>query len=96
MNTILILFFNTKKRRGIMTDYSTKAVAHYVKNKGIQIKVLAKGTGISVNVLYRALNDEARSLRADEFLAVCGFIEKDPIEFMKKKEKSELIELQIC
>jgi DNA-binding Xre family transcriptional regulator len=66
-----------------MIDFATKAISDYVKQKGIQIKVLSRSTNISDNILYRSLNECVRPFRANEFLAICAFLEKSPSDFKK-------------
>ncbi len=66
----------------------TKAVANYIKSKGISVKTISERTGISYSVLYDSLCSKTRNrdLRADEFMAVCNFLEKDPRDFMAEKQ----------
>lgn len=60
----------------------TNAVSKFVKDKGFQIKVIAQRTGVSQNALYNSLSGK-RKLRADEYLAICDFLGKDPKDFCK-------------
>jgi DNA-binding Xre family transcriptional regulator len=66
-----------------MIDFATKAVADYIKQKDIQIKALSRSTDISDNILNRSLNKLARPLRANEFLAICVFLKKNPSDFKR-------------
>ena len=60
----------------------TKAISEFIKDKGFQIKIIAQKTGVSQNVLYNSFSGK-RKLRADEYLAVCDFLGKDPNYFRK-------------
>lgn len=60
----------------------TKAVSDFIKDKGFQIKVIAQKTGVSQNILYNSFSGN-RKLRADEYLAICHFLGKDPKDFEK-------------
>lgn len=63
-------------------DYATKNLSKYVTSKGIQISAISKATQIPYNALWMSLNPNGnRVLRADEFLNVCGFLEKNPMDF---------------
>lgn len=63
--------------------YITKRLAAYIELKGIDIKQISKGTGIAYEALYDSLRNKNRNrpLRADEYFAICRFLEKDPSEF---------------
>lgn len=64
-----------------MTDV-TQEIAKYVKEKGIAITVISEKTGIPYGVLHPCLSGKRkRKLRADEFLAVCNFLEIEPMKF---------------
>ena len=62
-------------------DDVTKAVALYVKEKGLRIDVIAQGTGVSINVLKTSIEKGTRKLQVGEFLVICRFLNKDPHEF---------------
>ena len=66
-----------------MITFTTKTVANYIKQKGIPIKELSRSTDISDYILYRSLYKMVRPLRANEFLAICAFLEKNPDDFKK-------------
>jgi hypothetical protein len=66
-----------------MIDFATKAIADYIKQEGIQIKVISQKTNISDNILDMSLNNLVRPLRANEFLAICAFLDKNPIAFKR-------------
>lgn len=55
-------------------------VASEVRRRGIKITAMAKATGIPYSVLQPSLKSR-RPLRADEFFAICDFLETDPKEF---------------
>ncbi len=62
----------------------TENVARYIAEKGISIQNLANAIGITDQVLYRSLgntNSSKRNLRDVEFLAICKFLEVDPMRF---------------
>lgn len=58
----------------------TKNVSEYVKEKGISIRTLSDGSGVSYNPLYSSITGK-RKLRADEFLSICDFLEVPPDKF---------------
>jgi hypothetical protein len=60
-------------------------VADYIKQTDIPIKVISRCTDISNNILNRSLNELARPLRANEFLAICAFLGKNPNDFKRDK-----------
>ena len=64
-----------------MTDV-TRAVSQYVKDKGVSIAALSKGTGVAYDPLRSSLVS-TRKLRADEFLSICEFLEVPPERFWK-------------
>ncbi len=66
-------------------DTATNLVADYVAQHGISRAALARGTGLSEGILRRSLSARTRSLRADEFLAVCRFLDKSPLDFAAKQ-----------
>lgn len=67
----------------------TKKVSDYVKAKKINIAALARETGIPYAALYISLCDgeRDRSLRDDELVAVCRFLEINPMDFADESEK---------
>lgn len=69
---------------------ATKALANYIKEKGIKISTIALKTGLSENVLYPSLGSgRGRKLSADEFLAVCVCLEVDPLQFYRSSDEEE-------
>lgn len=71
-------------------DLATKKLAEYVRDKGYSLLNVSKKTGIPYGRLYPCFSGK-RSLRADEFLIVCKFLEKDPFQFSEEmcKRKSQ-------
>lgn len=66
---------------------ATKALAAYINEKGISIKAISDGTGLSEGILYPSLGKgRGRELRADEYLKVCVFLELDPLRFLQMKK----------
>lgn len=66
---------------------TTKNLARYVKEKGFNLSKLSRSTGIPYSALYASLcgSDRERSLRDDELIAVCAFLNVNPMEFAGKK-----------
>ena len=63
-------------------DATTKSLSEYIQESGIRISALAKKTGIPYNALWNSLSQKRnRDLRADEFLTVCCFIRRNPMDF---------------
>lgn len=66
---------------------ATKALAAYIKERGIKISSIAKKTGLSENVLYPSLGSgRGRKLNIDEFFQVCLCLKLDPTQFCPKEE----------
>lgn len=64
-------------------DRATNCVAEYVDKLGIKISSISRGTGVPDGILRRSLSSKERDLRADEFLAICSFLDKSPFDFYK-------------
>lgn len=64
-------------------DTATGKIRDYVKDKGIKIKAIAKHTNIAPGALYSSFSG-LRPLRADEFLAVCAFLDLDPMKLTRE------------
>lgn len=64
-------------------DIATENVSKYLRDKGYNLSEVSRKTGIPYHVLYASINDDKRErdLRAGEFLAICSFIEQDPMAF---------------
>lgn len=64
---------------------ATRKMASYIKAKGVSIRAIAAATKLSTGVLYPSLRlgsaRSTRPLRVDEFLAICAFLEVDPLAF---------------
>ena len=65
----------------------TKKVADYVNAKGINISNMSRETGIPYGILIASLgtSQRNRTLRDDEFIAICTFLEVNPMDFAEKK-----------
>ena len=62
----------------------TQNVADYVNRLGINIRKMARETGLSYGILKASLAERPlrnRSLRDDEFIIICRYLEKDPLDF---------------
>ncbi len=65
-------------------DSVTKAMAEFIEEKGFQLSAISIGTNIPYSALWSSLSKSGtRSLRADEFLSVCKFIEKPAFDFYR-------------
>ena len=70
-------------------DRATTRVAEYVDKFGIKISSISRGTGVPNGILRRSLSAKERDLRADEFLAVCCFLEKSPFDFYDQQAENQ-------
>lgn len=66
-----------------------KNVSEYIKDKNINVSAMARATGISLGTLYQSVSPcveekKRRQLRDDEFIAVCKYLEKNPMDFADK------------
>lgn len=66
-------------------DYATAKLRGQIQEKGISIAKIAKNTGFPYSALWGSLSEGTRTLRADEFLSVCAFLEKNPAEYRDPK-----------
>lgn len=66
-----------------MADVATTQVADYIDRLGIKVSALSRETGIPDGILRRSLSTKERSLRVDEFLKICEFLQKEPFDFAK-------------
>ncbi|KAI4438828.1 hypothetical protein FMM80_00165 [Schaedlerella arabinosiphila] len=66
----------------------TKKVSNYVRKKGFNLSKMSRETGVPYSALYSSLCDDERerSLRDDEFIAVCNFLNVNPMVFAEEKE----------
>lgn len=69
-------------------DAITRNLAVYVRDKGINIAKMARDTGISYMALYDSLSNPARDrdIKGRELVAVCKFLEVNPMDFANIKE----------
>lgn len=70
-----------------MTDEPTAKIAEYIDKKGVSLVAIARATGISEGILRRCFSVGKRDLRAGEFLRVCRFLERDPMEFSSQRRE---------
>ncbi len=72
-----------------MLDDLTMNVSTYIKKMGINLTKVSKDTGIPYMALYDSLlnKDRNRELKAKEFIAVCKFLNVDPMDFANKEKK---------
>lgn len=66
-----------------------KNIASYIKEKAINLSEMSRQTGISYAALYDSLfnKDKNRQLRGRELVAICVFLEVNPMDFAEKPEK---------
>lgn len=63
-------------------DCATRLMARYIEEKGVQLSSISAATKIPYSALWSSLSKTGtRSLRADEFLSICKFIEKPAFDF---------------
>ena len=67
----------------------TKRLANYIREKGIALTQISAHTSIPYSVLRDSLssNQRNRPLRIDEFIAICKFLEKDPMDFVNDEQE---------
>lgn len=61
----------------------TQKMSRYVKERGFNLSMISRSTGISYSALYESLysSKRDRSLRDDELIAVCKFLGVNPMDF---------------
>lgn len=59
-------------------------MADYIARCAISRAAISRSTGISEGILRRCLIQLERSLQADEFLGLCVFLEKNPMDFWQE------------
>lgn len=64
-----------------MADAATINVSNYVSKMGINISALSRETGIPDGILRRSIVKRERDLRAGEFMSICNFLGKPPLDF---------------
>lgn len=64
-------------------DIATEKISRFIREKGYNLSEVSRKTGIPYHILYASINDEKRErdLRASEFLAICSFLDEDPMKF---------------
>lgn len=65
-----------------------KNLAKFIKQKGINLSMMAREIEIPYIQLYDSLFNKKknRELRSSELIAVCKFLEVNPIDFAEQKE----------
>lgn len=69
----------------------TENLKKYISDKGINLSKLASNTGYPYDAIQASLGNLSgrnRSLRDNEFLDICRYLEVDPFRFAEKKEES--------
>lgn len=66
----------------------TENVAKFVREKGINLTKLSKGTNIEYCAIYDSLGNSGRGrdLKDEEFVRICRFIGKNPMDFAESNE----------
>ena len=65
-------------------DTVTYRLGLYIRDKGTALTTISEATGIPYQKLWFSLNPKGkRSLRSDECLAICEFLEKNPMDFYR-------------
>ena len=61
----------------------TKNLTNYIKEKGINLSVMSRVTGISYSAIYAIVGDKnrGRPLSADEAVLICRFLDKKVEDF---------------
>lgn len=64
----------------------TKNLSVYVAEKGINLSVLSRATGIKRGVLHKSLSgavadEKRRPLKGEELIKICRFLDVDPLKF---------------
>lgn len=70
-------------------DSITRNLAIYVRDKNINLSQMHRETGISYMALYDSLMnpDRDRNLRAGELVAICKFLDVNPMDFADKPKE---------
>ena len=61
-------------------DKATQNLSKYIKEKGVSLTAISKGTAIPYGALNPSISRN-RPLRADEFFKICSYLEVDPAKF---------------
>lgn len=64
----------------------TKNIAEYIRSKDINVSAMSRATGIALGTLYQSVSscvmeEKRRQLRDDELIAICKYLEKNPMDF---------------
>lgn len=64
-------------------DGTTQKVSEYIKQKGLNLSDVSRNTHIPYMALYDSLFNKKRTreLRVNEFLALCKYLNVDPMIF---------------
>lgn len=66
---------------------STKQLAKYIDEIGVNLAKLSKKSGVPYPALYASLcGDGKRELRADELIKICVVLQKNPMDFMSTED----------
>ena len=70
-------------------DKSTQIISEYVSEKGINLSNLSNKTGIPYEAVYASLanKNRDRDLRGDELIAICGFLDLNPMALGKTNDE---------
>jgi hypothetical protein len=63
-----------------MQDFATKSLVSFVKGKRIPVAAISEETKLSPGILYPVFSGN-RTLRGEELLKICRFLEVDPMLF---------------
>lgn len=66
-----------------MKMIAERKIAEEINNRGLRIKAVSEKTGVRYSLLQPSLKGR-RELRADEMLAVCAFLNIDPMALAKE------------
>lgn len=63
-----------------------KNIARFIKEKGVQLSVMSRATGIPYTALYDTFLNERkkRQIRGKELILVCDFLGIDPKDFAEE------------
>lgn len=66
-----------------------KNLGDYLRKERVNLSEVARKTGIAYELLYDSLmnKNRTREIRGKELLAVCGFLNVDPMNFADKPER---------
>lgn len=68
----------------------SKNLSKYITKRGINLSAMSRATGIQRSALQMSLSEavddkKRRPLRDDELIAVCKFLEVNPLDFADEK-----------